>query len=157
MIDGVKIVQLKEISGEDSDFTELLRINPRGESDLFPGFRLAQINRSTQIAGSIKAWHLHLIQDELWYVPSEARLLTALWDVRAASPTNGKTMRIPMGAGSHRVIYIPHGVAHGSANLTSETAAIIYFMNSQFDAKNPDEHRLPWDSLGNDFWKPQRD
>lgn len=156
-IDGVKIIQLKEMSGEDSDFSEILRITSSGEAELFPGFRIAQINRSTQIAGSVKAWHLHLIQDEIWYVPDESRLLTGLWDVRANSPTKGVTMRIPMGGGSRRMVFIPHGVAHGSVNLTAQTGSIMYFMNSQFDTKNPDEHRIPWDALGADFWTPQRD
>lgn len=157
IIDGVKIVEFKELSGEDSDFSELMRISPSGESEQFPGFHIQQINRSTQIPGSVKAWHLHLIQDEVWYVPNESRLLTGLWDVRENSPTKGVTMKIPMGGGTRRIVYIPHGVAHGSANLTMETSVIMYFMNSQFDIKNPDEHRIPWDSLGADFWAPQRD
>lgn len=156
-IDGVKIIELKEMSGEDSDFSELMRLSPNGESVQFPGFHIQQINRSTQLSGSIKAWHLHLMQDEVWYVPDESRLLTALWDVREHSPTKGVTMRIPMGGGSRRMVFIPHGVAHGSANLTGQTGVIIYFMNNQFDMSHPDEHRIPWDSLGADFWTPQRD
>lgn len=156
-INGVKIVQLSEIAGEDSDFSELLRINAQGECEDFPGFHIAQINRSTQLPNSIKAWHLHLSQDEVWYVPDESRLLTALWDIRADSPTKGMTMRIPMGAGSRKMVLIPHGVAHGSANFSAELGIIIYFMNSQFNIKNPDEHRIPWDARGADFWQPQRD
>lgn len=157
VIDGVKVIELKEFSGEDSDFTELMRFNESGESVQFPGFHIQQINRSTQIPGSIKAWHLHLTQDEVWYVADDSRLLTALWDVRANSPTKGITMRIAMGGCSRRMVFIPHGVAHGSANLTTKTGAITYFMNNQFNSKNPDEHRIPWDSLGADFWSPQKD
>lgn len=123
----------------------------------FPGFHIAQINRSTQLPNSIKAWHLHLTQDEIWYVPDESRLLAALWDIRDDSPTKGAIMRIPMGGGSRKMIYIPHGVAHGSVNLTTEIGIIIYFMNRQFDSKHPDEHRIPWDALGAEFWQPQRD
>lgn len=157
IIDGVKIIDLKNYTGEDSDFSELMRIGANGESEQFPGFKIAQVNRSTQTPGSIKAWHLHLVQDEVWYVPNDSRLLTALWDVRESSPTKGVTMRIPMGGEAGRMVYIPHGVAHGSVNLMSETGAIIYFMNSQFDNKNPDEKRIPWDALGASFWTPQRD
>lgn len=156
-IEDVKIIVLNEVSGEDSDFSELMRLTPAGESVQFPGFHIQQINRSTQIPGSIKAWHLHLTQDEVWYVPNDSRLLTALWDVRENSPSKGVTMRIPMGAGSRRMVFIPHGVAHGAANLTAEPASITYFMNSQFDSTNPDEHRIPWNALGADFWSPQRD
>lgn len=156
-IDGVRIVELSEMSGEDSDFSELMRITPEGESIQFPGFHIQQINRSTQLPGSVKAWHLHLVQDEIWYVPDESRLFAAFWDIRTNSPTKGTIMRIPMGAGSRRMIHIPHGVAHGSANFTTKTGVIIYFMNSQFDMQHPDEHRIPWDSLGKNFWQPERD
>ena len=157
VIDGVSIVTLKNMSGEDSDFSELLRINPQGEAELFPGFHVAQINRSTQIPGSVKAWHIHFAQDELWYVADESRLMTGLWDVRKNSPTYGATMRIPMGGSSHRMVYIPRGVAHGAANFSSNVATIMYFMNGQFNVNNPDERRIPWDTLGKEFWEPQRD
>jgi dTDP-4-dehydrorhamnose 3,5-epimerase len=157
MIQGVSIITLKNMSGEDSDFSELMRLNAQGESEQFPGFHVTQINRSTQIPGSIKAWHVHLAQDEVWYVPDEAKLLTCLWDVRKDSPTLGMTMRIPMGGSTHRMLYIPRGVAHGSANLSNETGVIMYFMNSQFNIESPDEHRIPWDTLGKEFWDPQRD
>lgn len=156
-IDGVSVMTLKNMSGEDSDFSELLRLNSTGEVEQFPGFHVAQINRSTQIPGSIKAWHVHFIQDELWYVADESRLLTCLWDIRKDSPTFGSTMRIPMGGSTHRLVYIPRGVAHGAANLSSNIATIMYFMNAQFNINNPDERRIPWDALGKDFWEPQRD
>lgn len=156
-IDGVHMVTLKNASGEDSDFTELMRVNDKGESEHFPGFHIAQINRSTQIPGSTKAWHLHFSQDEIWYVTDEGRLLTGLWDVRKDSPTFGLTMRIPMGSNTHRMVYIPRGVAHGAVNITQLPATILYFMNGQFNVKNPDEHRIPWDAQGADFWQAQRD
>ena len=156
-IEGVQIVTLKSMSGEDSDFTELMRGNAQGESENFPGFHVAQINRSTQIPGSIKAWHLHLAQDEVWYVTDEGRLLTGLWDVRKGSPTFGVTMRVPMGASTHKMVYIPRGVAHGSINLTNVTSTILYFMNGQFNKEKPDEHRISWDAQGADFWQVQRD
>lgn len=157
VIDGVSIITLKNMSGEDSDFSELLRINANGEAEQFPGFHVAQINRSTQIPGSIKAWHVHMAQDEVWYVPDEARLLTCLWDIRKHSPTNGMVMRIPMGASTHRMVYIPRGVAHGSVNLSQNVSVIMYFMNAQFTIDDPDERRIPWDALGKEFWEPQRD
>lgn len=157
LIDGVKVIQLKHIVGEEGDFCELLRLNEKGEFGEIPGFSVRQINRSTQLTGSIKAWHMHLLQDELWYVPEESQLLAGLWDVRKDSKTHEMTNRIVLGASTHRLLYIPRGVAHGSANFSKELGIIIYFMNGQFDSKHPDEHRIPWDTLGADFWKPERD
>ena len=157
VIEGVKIVELKEYAGEDGDFAELFRLNEKGESDQFPGFKIAQINRSSLIPGTIKAWHLHLKQDEVWYVPDDSKMLTALWDVRVGSPTQGKVMRIPIGGISRRMVYIPRGVAHGITNFSKKKGMIIYFVSAHFDSKHPDEHRIPWDSKGADFWQAQRD
>lgn len=157
LIDGVKIIQLKHAVGEEGDFSELMRLNEKGEFNEIPGFSVRQINRSTQFPNSIKAWHMHLKQDELWYVPEESQLLAGLWDIRKNSKTHGITNRIVLGETTHRMLYIPRGVAHGSANFSTNQGIIIYFMNGQFDIKHPDEHRIPWDSLGADFWKPERD
>ncbi len=100
---------------------------------------------------------MHLKQDELWYVPEESQLIAGLWDLRKDSKTRGMTNRVVLGKSTHRLLYIPRGVAHGSVNFSQNLGIIMYFMNGQFDKKNPDEHRIPWDALGADFWKPERD
>lgn len=157
LIDGVKIFTINHVLAEEGDFAEMMRINERGEAEGVPGFFVRQINRSTQFPGSIKAWHLHLKQDEIWYVPEESQLLAGLWDVRKDSKTRGMTNRFVLGASTHQFLHIPRGVAHGSVNFSNETGIIIYFVNNQFDKDNPDENRIPWDVLGADFWKPERD
>ncbi len=156
-IDGVKIVTLKHAVGEEGDFSELMRLDAKGEPAEFPGFRLAQVNYSTQFPGSIKAWHMHMRQDELWYVPEEAHLLAGLWDVRKSSKTRDMTNKVAMGGSSHRLLYIPRGVAHGAANFSKKQSIIIYFVSEQFNKENPDEYRIPWNALGADFWTPERD
>lgn len=156
-IDGVKVFLLKHIVGEDGDFLEIVRFGPNGRLELIPDFTVAQMNRSTQFPGSVKAWHLHYKQNEIWFVPPANHFLVGLWDVRSASPTKGTTMRLTMGGGVAKLLYIPKGVAHGAVNLSSETSPIIYFVDQKFDINNPDEQRIPWDSLGADFWKAVRD
>jgi len=157
LIDGVNVIQLKHVVGEEGDFSELLRLNEKGEFLQIPGFSVRQINRSTQLPNSIKAWHVHMRQDELWYVPEESHLLVGLWDLRKGSPTRGMTNRMVLGRSTHRLLYIPRGVAHGSANVSTSMGVIIYFVNSHFNKENPDEHRIPWDTLGATFWMPSRD
>lgn len=156
-IDGVKEVAIRSMVSEDGNFSELLRITPTGTLELFPDFQLAQINRSELQGKSIKAWHLHFKQNEIWYVNPTSQLLVGLLDVRNDSPTNGKTMRIVLGGGKSTLLFIPNGVAHGSINLLPESAVIWYFIDTQFDIHAPDEQRLHWDILGADFWQPVRD
>ena len=62
-------------------------------------------------------------------------------------------MRFVLGAGRARLLYIPRGVGHGCANLGTEPATVLYYVNQQFDLQDPDERRLPWDIAGADFWR----
>lgn len=155
-IEGVKIFDLKNIPAEEGDFSEIMRIK-NGSLENFRNFKLAQINRTTLIPGSVKAWHLHYKQDEIWYVSPLDHLLAGLWDIRKKSTTSGNAMRVVLGGGSSHMLYIPRGVAHGSAIFTSKPVELYVFVNKQFNLKKADEKRIPWDSLGRDFWKPKRD
>lgn len=154
-IDGVQILDNPIFSGEDGTFEELGRFDA-GMIQKFPDFEMKQLNRSIILPGSIKAWHLHYNQEDIWYVPPQDFILLGLWDVREKSPTSGLSQKIVMGAGRARLVYIPRGVAHGAANVSHKEATIIYFVNQYFDAAKPDEQRLKWDLLGDDFWVPEK-
>ncbi len=150
-IEGVQIKELRNMVGEDGDFSELMRLTPSGESEAFPGIQIRQINRSKMLPGAIKAWHLHFAQDEIQSVVPEDHLVVGLWDMREKSPTKGVSMKLVLGGGKAHMIFIPKGVAHGYMNVSQNPATILYFVSQQFDLENPDERRLPWDSLKG-FW-----
>lgn len=156
-IEGVQVFDLKHTVGDEGDFAELIRINDNGEMLQIPGFKIAQINRTRLFDHSIKAWHVHFKQNEIWYVPWSFQLFVGLWDLRKNSKTTDKKMRINLGGGKSRLLYIPRGVAHGSMNISGSPVELFYFVDQQFDIKNPDEKRLHWDSAGKDFWLPERD
>jgi dTDP-4-dehydrorhamnose 3,5-epimerase len=88
-IEGVQEKVLKHMAADEGDFAELFRLTERGTLELFPEFQLRQINRTRNFPNSIKAWHLHERQDEIWYVPPYHQLTMGLWDVRPNSPTYG--------------------------------------------------------------------
>lgn len=157
IIEGVKIITLANHIAEDGDLSEIFRVKPNGELEQFPKFKLVQMNRIQHIAGAIKAWHLHYKQDEVWYVAPSAHLFVGLWDVRKDSKTVDITMRVVLGGSSSPLLFIPRGVAHGSANFTTTPVDLLSLVNKHFDRKNPDEMRLPWDSLGKNFWEPLKD
>src|SRR3989338_6545404 len=71
VIEGIKIIEVKKFFCEDGTFEELTRINEHCALEAFPDFKVRQINRSKILAGSIKAWHLHYKQEDIWYVPPE--------------------------------------------------------------------------------------
>lgn len=156
IIDGVQIGNIKLMTGEDGTFEELVRLDEQGNLEVFPEFKVRQINRSQILPKAIKAWHLHFNQEDIWYVSPSNHMILGLWDVREQSATKEQTMKIVMGGGSSKLVYIPRGVAHGVVNLSREKGTIIYLVNQRFDLQNPDERRLPWDKLGADFWEPQK-
>jgi dTDP-4-dehydrorhamnose 3,5-epimerase len=155
-IEGVKIIPVKNYVSEDGDFSEIVQMD-KGKVSGLEDFEAVQVNRSRLVPGSIKGWHLHFAQDDIFYLPPSGFLLVGLWDLRKSSKTNGVSMRITLGGGQSSIVYVPRGVAHGMANVSSQNIELFYFVNRRFDFKNPDERRLPWDSLGADFWQPARD
>jgi dTDP-4-dehydrorhamnose 3,5-epimerase len=156
VIDGVKIIDVKQFTGEDGTFEDLIRLNDQGYLEAFPDFQLKQVNRSKILPKSIKAWHIHLQQEDIWYISPEDHMILGLWDVRKNSPTKDIKMRVIMGVHKSKLVYIPRGVAHGVINIASKSGIILYFVNAQFNPQNPDEKRLPWDKAGKEFWEIEK-
>jgi dTDP-4-dehydrorhamnose 3,5-epimerase len=151
-IDGVTVIDLPLFGDEGGDFCEVARIAQDGNLVGCPGFRPEQVSYSYLEPGAVKAWHLHRRQEDFWFVPPHDRMLVGLLDTREGSPTYQMSMRFVLGAGKAKLLLIPRGVAHGMANLSGRPASVFYFANNVFSADNPDEHRLPHDLLGDEFW-----
>lgn len=152
-IEGVKIISLSQIQTEDGYFLEVLKLSNDSSLKAFPDFRPKQISYSLIDPGSVKAWHIHFQQDDIWFVPPEKRLLVGLYDLRGDSGTKGEVMRLILGGNPCSLLYIPKGVAHGCSNTSNSPIGLLYLTNSHFKRNDPDEYRLPWDFLGDDFWK----
>lgn len=152
-IEGVQRVDLRLLIDDGGSFAELVRLDDRGRLLAFPEFQVRQSSYSQVLPGAVKAFHLHFNQEDVWFVPPTDRLLIGLLDCRESSPTYKASMRFVMGGGKAQLLYIPRGVAHGGANIGTEPVSILYYVNQHFDLNAPDEHRLPWDILGREFWE----
>jgi dTDP-4-dehydrorhamnose 3,5-epimerase len=153
-IDGIKIVELKQFSDDSGSFNEVARLNS-GLLEDFPDFEPKQVSYSLMEPGTVKAFHLHLKQEDLWFTPPGDKLIIGLVDLRSNSKTYKIEQKVILGGGRALLIYIPRGVAHGAANLTNKSSQIFYFVSEQFNPEDPDEKRLPWDFLGKDYWEKQ--
>ena len=155
-LDGVKLINMKNIPAEEGDFSEILRIK-QGELESFKGFKLAQINRTTLVPSSIKAWHLHYKQDEIWYVSPQDHLLAGLWDVRRKSRTSGKTIVCEVTSEIWKILLHKSLRYVKVFKVSNKPVELYVFVNKQFKILHHDEKRIPWDSLGKEFWRPKRD
>jgi dTDP-4-dehydrorhamnose 3,5-epimerase len=152
-IDGVELVELRRFADDGGALTELARLAD-GRPQALAGFTLKQINYSEVAPGAIKAYHLHLRQTDVWFVPPGDRMLVVLVDARQGSKTEGTKLRLMLGAGASRLVRIPPGVAHGVRNVGEATGRIIYFTDLHFSPEPAlcDEGRLPWDYAGAEIW-----
>jgi dTDP-4-dehydrorhamnose 3,5-epimerase len=152
-IEGVQLINLNMFVDDGGCLAEVIRLDEQGCLQILPEFKVRQSTYSQMVPGTIKAFHLHYNQEDVWFVNPHDRLLIGLFDARKDSPTYNASMRFVLGGGRAQILSIPRGVAHGLANVWDKPANMIYCVNQRFDANEPDERRLPWDILGADFWE----
>ena len=140
MIDGVVAKELVTHTDERGYFREIVRVN-----DEFFAEGFGQWSVSLMHQGVIKAWHIHKVQVDWWYVGAGV-LKVALYDTRKDSPTKGETMELLMGDNyPARIVRIPPGVAHG-CKCISGPASLFYITSKIY---NPaDEGRIAYDDAG---------
>ena len=143
MIEGVVIKELVTNTDSRGFFREIVR-----KSDDFFSEGFGQWSHALMFEGVIKAWHLHNIQVDWWYVGTGV-VRVGLCDMRPKSPTYKKTMDFLMGDHQpSRVVKIPPGVAHGMK--TVQGPVNFFYITSQ--TYNPkDELRIPYNDPGIDF------
>jgi len=156
-IEGVTLAPLTRHTDDGGSLTELVRLTD-GHATGLEGFTVRQVNFSELAPGVIKAFHLHVRQTDVWYVPPGDRMLIVLLDVRQGSKSEGSRMRFVLGDGASRLLRIPPGVAHGVRNVGAQPGRIVYFTDVHFSAEpsSCDEGRLPWDFAGADVWEVTR-
>ena len=145
MINDVVIKELVTHCDERGFFREIIRVT----DDFFTeGF--GQWSHSLMYTGVAKAWHIHRLQVDWWYVPIGV-LRVALHDTRPASPTFRETMELRLGEHqSSQILRIPPGVAHGCKCLSGP--AHLFYVTSRIYDPN-DEGRISYDdpTIGYDW------
>ena len=147
MIEGVVLKDLVTYPDERGYFREIIRVN----DDFFKeGF--GQWAHSMMYAGVSKAWHIHKVQIDWWYVASGV-LKVALHDTRKDSPTYRETMEFFLGDHQPaKVLRVPTGVAHGCKAIHGPVH--LFYITSKI--YNPEaEGRIPHDDpeIGYDWLK----
>lgn len=106
MIDGVKVVGLRQIVDERGKIMHMLkRTDPH-----FVAF--GEIYFSCAWPGTVKAWHIHQTMTVSNAVlVGHAKLV--LYDLRPTSPTRGQLQEIFLGESNYVLVQIPPGIANG--------------------------------------------
>jgi len=106
MIDGVKIVPLRQIVDERGKIMHMLKAT----DPHFVGF--GEIYFSTAWPGTVKAWHIHQTMTvNNAVITGRAKLV--MYDLRENSPTNGELQEVFFGEDNYVLVQIPPGIANG--------------------------------------------
>lgn len=157
MIDEVKIKDLTvhqdipdtpdEMVSKPGFLMEVLR----DDDDLLKKF--GQSTFTVAYPGTIKAFHSHQKQDDLWFVAT-GKAKVVLHDARPDSPTKGQTEVIYAGQDDYKLILIPAGVLHGYKVIGDEPVSLFYHTTESYNRDDPDEVRVPFnDSKINFNWE----
>lgn len=147
MIDGVVIKKL--LVRQDIPDTEEQKGKPgflmevvRDDDGLLKKF--GQSTFTVAYQGTIKAFHFHEKQDDLWFIAT-GKAMIVLYDMREKSPTFGETQVIYAGKDDYKLVFIPVGVAHGYKVISPEPVLLFYHTTESYNPKHPDEKRIPYD------------
>ena len=138
MIEGVALKRLAVNCDDRGYLMEVLR----ADDPFFRGF--GQTTYTVAYPGTIKAFHWHRRQDDLWFVAG-GMAQVVLYDLRPESPTHRQTDVLIMGERAPLVLAIPVGVAHGYRVLGGKPAGLFYHTTEAYDPADPDEERIPHD------------
>lgn len=152
-IAGVELAPLVIRPDDRGYFEELFRWG-QGLAQGFAPAGSLQVSAALSYPGTIKAIHYHLRQTDLWTVVC-GLLQVMLYDMRADSPTFGRTNTLYTGVLRPWQILIPPGVGHGYKVIGTEAALLVYATDRYYDAA--DEGRLPWNDPDVNYdWDTQR-
>ncbi len=156
LIDGVELIENKLFSDNGGNFAEILRYGQEVVEGLQSDFKIKQLSWSYVLPQTIKAYHYHLLQEDLWFVPPFDRLIVNLHDLRKDSPTFDQHMTLTLGGGKNLLLRIPAEVAHGCGNPYQKPMTLFYATSNQFNPNKPDEKRLNFDFFGTDVWSIEK-
>ncbi len=143
MIDGVRIVPLKQIPDERGKVMHMLR-----RTD--PHFQeFGEVYFSVVMPGAIKGWHRHARMVINYAVP-RGRIKLVLYDDRPGSPTFGELQEEFLGEDNYALASVPVGVWNGFKGYGIEPAVVcncatIVHDPDEIDRLDPFDARIPYD------------
>ncbi len=129
MIDGVKIIALRQIVDERGKIMHMLKATD-------PHFiRFGEIYFSCAWPGAIKAWHVHKSMT-LNNAVISGRAKLVMYDKRADSPTFGEIQEVFLGEDNYVLVQMPPGIVNGYKAYGDK---MVILANCATEPHDPDE------------------
>lgn len=139
-IDGLNIIKLHNITTRSGLMNEVFR------SDWFDKIDVRQINFVDLNPQASTDWHCHSTQtDRIIGLSGEIKL--QLYDGREDSDSHGVSELFKLSIVDPVMVIFPPGVWHKLFNERNEIGSYLNILEQLYDYKNPDNHRLPADTI----------
>jgi len=139
-IDGVELKHLRVIPDERGWLMEILRCDD-------PQFRqFGQVYLTTAYPNVVKAWHYHKKQTDN-FTCIRGMMKVVLYDARKKSSSYRQLMELFIGEKNPLLVSVPPKVYHGFKAIGTETAFFLSIPTLPYNYQEPDEFRLPPDSV----------
>lgn len=143
MIEGVRVLPLKQIPDERGKIMHMLRC----DSEWFVDF--GEIYFSCVYPGAIKGWHIHKKMVLNYAVPF-GHIKFVLYDDRPGSPTRGNLQEIFLGPDNYCLVTVPSMIWNGFKGVGSETAIVANCASiphdpAEIDRMDPFDPSIPYD------------
>ena len=139
LIDGVGVQPYDLWPDDRGYFLEVIRMRQGLAASFEP--ETTQVSAAVSYQGTIKAFHFHLHQTDLW-VPAQGMFQVALVDMRPGSPTYGVKNTLYAGSLKPWQIRIPPGVGHGYKVIGEGPGMLVYVTDRLYNPK--DEGRIAY-------------
>jgi dTDP-4-dehydrorhamnose 3,5-epimerase len=139
LIEGVVVRPFDLWPDDRGYFLEVARMG-QGLAASFPA-ESTQVSAALSYPGTIKAFHYHLHQTDLW-VPATGMFQVTLVDLRPESSTFGRKNTAYAGGLKPWQFLIPPGVGHGYKVIGEQPAMLVYVTNRLYNPK--DEGRVAY-------------
>jgi dTDP-4-dehydrorhamnose 3,5-epimerase len=151
LIEGVRILPYELWPDDRGYFLEVIRMG-QGLAASF-ATETTQVSSALSYAGTIKAFHYHQHQTDLW-VPMSGLFQVALVDLRPDSATYGVKNTLYVGELRPWQLLIPPGIGHGYKVVGERSGVLVYVTNQLY---NPhDEGRIAYDDPSIQYdWETQ--
>lgn len=154
MLEGIIVKPLERNVDERGIFTELFKSN--WSDILLNEDKILQANLSIGHPGVIRAWHRHLRGQVDYFI-----ILKGYMKICAYDEEKKELAEIVSSEEKLQIVRIPGHYWHGTKVVSSTPATMLYFVNREYDPKDPDEERRSWDepfipSYINGSWKDSR-
>ena len=137
LIEGVRVQPYDLWPDDRGYFLEVMRMGQGLASGFDPA--TTQVSSALSYPGTIKAFHFHKFQTDLW-VPMSGVFQVALVDLRPESATFGLKNTLYVGALRPWQLLIPPGVGHGYKVVGEGAGVLVYVTNKIYNPS--DEGRI---------------